>query len=146
MDPHTTRPVLVIPAEMKRLPRTEALMIREQRMRLHLRHSLVVATTFLVLLMALLSLSPLGSGESGIPLFDGAVQRRIQRLSPPGTLSRILYQLLFHHLLRLMLRLRRTLTLHLLSCRLATMSRSLARLLLVRVYLPMPLFVKSTRE
>ncbi|GCE18178.1 lytic transglycosylase domain-containing protein [Dictyobacter kobayashii] len=74
-----TRAPLVIPGDRKRQRDTEALLIQQQSgkhhgLNLHVRHGLVVLATFGVLMFTMITMTPLGSGQSGVPLFDGAIK------------------------------------------------------------------------
>ena len=39
-----------------------------------MRHILVIVASFCVLMFSMFSLTPLGSGQSGVPIFDGAMK------------------------------------------------------------------------
>ena len=71
------RAPLIIPAEKKRERTTEAMRLQQGQhhsLNPHVRHALAMAASLCVLMFTMLSMTPLGSGQSGIPLFDGAVQ------------------------------------------------------------------------
>jgi Transglycosylase SLT domain len=70
----TGRMPLVIPAEHKRRRATAETEHETQRLNLHMRHGLVVFASFCVLIFTMFTLTPLGSGETGIPIVDGAAQ------------------------------------------------------------------------
>ena len=70
------RPPIVIPGERKRQRNTQVLALPEEKVgiTLHTRHILVALVTLSVLLFSMFSLTPLGSGQSGMPVFDGAIK------------------------------------------------------------------------
>lgn len=73
-----TRQPIVIPGDRKlqRQRTTQLLAPPEEKagINIHTRHVLVMCATFCVLMITMFSLTPLGSGQSGVPVFDGAVQ------------------------------------------------------------------------
>lgn len=70
------RPPIVIPGDRKRQRNTQVLALHEEKagIKMHTRHVLVMCATFCVLMISMFSLTPLGSGQSGVPVFDGAVK------------------------------------------------------------------------
>jgi hypothetical protein len=68
------RPPIVIPGNRKRQLSTQVLVGPEEKagINLHTRHVLVALASLCVLMLSMFSLTPLGSGQSGIPVFDGA--------------------------------------------------------------------------
>ena len=62
---------LHIPGTVKRGPNTDKLTLPSRRMSPRLRHGLIFLVVFFVVLTVLLSLSPLDSGQSGIPIIGG---------------------------------------------------------------------------
>jgi hypothetical protein len=70
------RQPIVIPGDRKRQRNTQVLALHEEKasINLHTRHVLVMFASICVLAFTMLSLTPLGSGQSGIPVFDGAIK------------------------------------------------------------------------
>ncbi|GCF07426.1 lytic transglycosylase domain-containing protein [Dictyobacter arantiisoli] len=72
------RAPIIIPGDRnrQRQRQTAALSLQGGRPGLHphVRHGLVILASFCVLLFTMFSLTPVGSGQSGIPIFDGAVK------------------------------------------------------------------------
>lgn len=71
------RAPVVIPGERKRQRNTDALHLQQDKqhgLNLHVRHGLVMLATFSVLMFTMLTMTPLGSGQSGVPLVDNAVK------------------------------------------------------------------------
>ncbi|GHO86916.1 lytic transglycosylase domain-containing protein [Dictyobacter formicarum] len=71
------RPQVVIPGGRKRQRDTEALRLQQggqHGLNLHVRHGLVMLATFGVLMFTMLTMTPLGSGQSGVPLVDDAIK------------------------------------------------------------------------
>ncbi len=70
------RAPIVIPGDRKRQRNTQALIPAHEKAGLnpHMRHVLVIVASFCVLMFSMFSLTPLGSGESGVPIFDGAIK------------------------------------------------------------------------
>ncbi|GCE04373.1 lytic transglycosylase domain-containing protein [Dictyobacter aurantiacus] len=71
------RQPIVIPGDRKRQRDTEALRLQQGKqhgLTLRVRHGLVMLATFAVLMFTMLTMTPLGSGQSGVPLVDSAVK------------------------------------------------------------------------
>ncbi|GCE25994.1 hypothetical protein KDA_14780 [Dictyobacter alpinus] len=72
------RAPIIIPAEKKRERTTEAMRLQQQGqhhgLHLHVRHALAMLASLGVLMFTMISLTPLGSGQSGIPILDNATQ------------------------------------------------------------------------
>lgn len=65
-----SRRSIIIPGEKRPQQRTLEEILGAQRMRLRFRHGIVLAAILLVMITTLLSLTPLGSGQTGSPLFN----------------------------------------------------------------------------
>lgn len=70
----TGRAPLVIPAEKKRTRLSDEEAAQQVHLNLHLRHLLAGLAACCILLFTMFSLTPLGSGQSGIPFFDSAAR------------------------------------------------------------------------
>jgi hypothetical protein len=80
MQPSATstsiRTPIVIPGDRKRQRNTQVLIQPHEKAGLnpHLRHALAMLAALCILTFSMFSLTPLGSGQSGLPIFDGAVK------------------------------------------------------------------------
>ena len=85
----TSKTPLVIPGSRRQTPQTDKLPAT-RRLHPSIRLGSVIIVTFSILLFTLFSLTPLGSGQSGIVLFDGAIKwAEQQQVSWDGIVSRI---------------------------------------------------------
>lgn len=78
----TGRAPLVIPADKKRTRQLTAEEERQHRLNPHMRHILAGAAALCILMFTMFSLTPLGSGQSGIAFFDGAAN--LVHINQPG--------------------------------------------------------------
>jgi Soluble lytic murein transglycosylase and related regulatory proteins (some contain LysM/invasin domains) len=75
MQPQTTgRAPLIIPAEKKRTRLSDEEAAQQVHLNPRIRHLLAGLAAFCILLFTMFSLTPLGSGQSGIPFFDSAAR------------------------------------------------------------------------
>lgn len=89
LNPNTSKAPLVIPGSRRLTPQTEKLPAPRS---LHpsVRLGSVLIVTLSILLFTLFSLAPLGSGQSSIPLFDGAIRwAEQQQVTWDGIVTRI---------------------------------------------------------
>ena len=87
LKPQTDKVPLVIPGSRRQTPQTEKLPVA-RGMHPSIRLGSVIIVTFAILLFTLFSLTPLGSGQSGVVLFDGAI-KWAQQVTWDGMVSRI---------------------------------------------------------
>ncbi len=87
LRPQTDKTPLVIPGSRRLTPQTEKLPVA-RGMHPSIRSGSVIIVTFGILLFTLFSLTPLGSGQSGIVLFDGAI-KWAEQVTWDGMVSRI---------------------------------------------------------
>ncbi|BCL82637.1 lytic transglycosylase domain-containing protein [Ktedonobacteria bacterium brp13] len=78
----TGRAPLIIPADKKRTRPLTAEEERQHRLNPHVRHILAGAAALCILMFTMFSLTPLGSGQSGIAFFDGAAN--LVHINQPG--------------------------------------------------------------
>jgi len=78
----TGRAPLIIPGDKKRTRPLTAEEERQHRLNPHMRHILAGVAALCILMFTMFSLTPLGSGQSGIAFFDGAAN--LVHINQPG--------------------------------------------------------------